>query len=145
MPPFIHEIVDEFLIEYPQLENNIEITIAPNISRVLFDIAILRQMITNLLNNAIIHSGLSEVDLKIMIEADMKGDTPVLAIYDNGKGLTESVKKHLFEPFFTTHKHGTGLGLYITKELCLSSGGLIQYVEINSEKHGFMIIFPKNV
>lgn len=145
LPPFIHEIVDEFLIEYPQLENNIEITIAPNISRVLFDIAILRQMITNLLNNAIIHSGLSEVDLKIMIEADMKGDTPVLAIYDNGKGLTESVKKHLFEPFFTTHKHGTGLGLYITKELCLSSGGLIQYVEINSEKHGFMIIFPKNV
>lgn len=145
LPPFIYEIVDDFLVEFPQMEKNIEIIIDPTVSRVLFDIAILRQMITNLLNNAIIHSGLSQDELKIIIEAEMKGETPVLSIYDNGQGLTENVKKHLFEPFFTTHKNGTGLGLYITKELCLSSGGLIQYIEADEGKHGFMIIFPKNV
>lgn len=144
LPPFIYEVVDEFLVEYPKLTNNVSIHIDPNVSRVLFDMAILRQMISNLLNNAIIHSGKSEEELQIMLEAEIKGETPVLSIYDNGKGLTESVKQHLFEPFFTTHKQGTGLGLYITKELCLSSGGLIQYVETDDGKHGFMIIFPKN-
>ena len=145
LPLFLDEVLDEFLVEYPNLKDSITVDIAPDVSRVLFEMSILRQMITNLLNNAIIHSGRSEDELKIMIEAEMKGETPVLSIYDNGQGLTENVKQHLFEPFFTTHKNGTGLGLYITKELCLSNGGLIQYVEVDEEKHGFRIVFPKNV
>ena len=145
LPPFLHEVVDEFLVEFPQFKESIELNIQPEVSRVLFEMSILRQMIANLLNNAIIHSGRNESELKIIIDAEVKGENPVLSIYDNGQGLTENVKQHLFEPFFTTHKNGTGLGLYITKELCLANGGLIQYVEIDEEKHGFRIIFPKNV
>ncbi len=145
LPQFLDEVLDEFLMEHPNLKESITVNIASDVSRVLFEMSILRQMINNLLNNAIIHSGQTEDELKIIIEAEMKGENPVLSIYDNGNGLTENVKQHLFEPFFTTHKNGTGLGLYITKELCLSNGGLIQYVEVNDDKHGFRIIFPKNV
>lgn len=143
--PFLTEVLDEFLVENPQLKDNITVNIEPEISRVLFEMSILRQILTNLLNNAIIHSGRTQDELKITIDVEMKGKTPVLSIYDNGQGLTDNVKQHLFEPFFTTHKNGTGLGLYITKELCLSNGGLIQYVEVDEDKHGFRIIFPKNV
>lgn len=145
LPPFLHEVLDEFLVEFPDLENNVELIIHPDVSRVLFEMSILRQIISNLLNNAIIHSGQTRENLRIIIEAELKGDNPILSIYDNGKGLTDDVRHHLFEPFFTTHKQGTGLGLYITKELCLANGGLIQYVEVEDGKHGFRIIFPKNV
>lgn len=145
LPPFLHEMLEEFYIEFPQYQNNIELKIAPEISRVLFDMSVLRQVIANLLNNSINHSGKDEKDLSIVVEAVMKGETPILTIYDNGMGISDTVKSHLFEPFFTTHKKGTGLGLYITKELCLANGGLIQYVELDDGKHGFRIIFPKNV
>lgn len=145
LPPFLYEVVDEFVAEYPHLEHALVLDIHPDVSRVLFEMSVLRQIIANILNNAMLHSEQSENDLKITVEAEMRGDNPILSIYDNGVGLSEKVKQHLFEPFFTTHKQGTGLGLYITKELCLANGGLIQYVEESDGKHGFRIIFPKNV
>ena len=41
----------------------------------------------------------------------------VLHVQDDGPGFDEAMRAHLFEPFFTTHPKGTGLGLYIAREL----------------------------
>jgi len=41
-----------------------------------------------------------------------------VAFSDNGKGIAPEHQEHIFEPFFTTHHRGTGLGLYIARELC---------------------------
>ena len=50
----------------------------------------------------------------------MRGGTgkPYLDVIDQGPGMTEEVASQLFEPFFTTDADGSGLGLYISRELC---------------------------
>jgi len=45
------------------------------------------------------------------------------------------VQAHLFEPFFTTESQGTGLGLYIARELCEGNGARIEYVDDSSGGH----------
>jgi signal transduction histidine kinase len=51
----------------------------------------------------------------------------VLAVADDGPGVPESSRPHLFEPFFTTEVRGTGLGLHLARELCLANGATIRY------------------
>jgi two-component system sensor histidine kinase PilS (NtrC family) len=50
-------------------------------------------------------------------------------VHDNGPGVTRENQAHLFEPFFTTDAQGTGLGLYIARELAEGNGARIEYVE----------------
>jgi two-component system, NtrC family, sensor histidine kinase PilS len=52
----------------------------------------------------------------------------VVDILDNGPGIEPEVAKQIFEPFFTTRNNGTGLGLYITKELCEINRIRLQYI-----------------
>ena len=55
-----------------------------------------------------------------------------IEISDDGDGIPESVQNHLFEPFFTTEKSGTGLGLYIARELADANGAKLQYRSLDS-------------
>jgi two-component system sensor histidine kinase PilS (NtrC family) len=49
-------------------------------------------------------------------------------VIDDGPGVSASAQPHLFEPFFTTDAQGTGLGLYIARELCEGNGARIESV-----------------
>ncbi len=53
--------------------------------------------------------------------------TVCIEVTDDGDGIPEDVSSHLFEPFFTTEKSGTGLGLYIGRELADANGAKLQY------------------
>jgi two-component system sensor histidine kinase PilS (NtrC family) len=55
--------------------------------------------------------------------------TVELSVVDDGPGVAESLRPHLFEPFFTTASSGTGLGLYIAREVCDANGASLSYVE----------------
>jgi two-component system sensor histidine kinase PilS (NtrC family) len=50
-------------------------------------------------------------------------------VFDDGPGVAKEAKTHLFEPFFTTDAQGTGLGLYIARELCEGNGARIENLE----------------
>jgi two-component system, NtrC family, sensor histidine kinase PilS len=50
-------------------------------------------------------------------------------IHDDGPGVAPEIQAHLFEPFFTTEAQGTGLGLYIARELCEGNGARLEFVE----------------
>jgi two-component system sensor histidine kinase PilS (NtrC family) len=52
-----------------------------------------------------------------------------LEVADDGPGIPAEHQVHLFEPFFTTEAQGTGLGLYIARELCEGNGARIEYRE----------------
>lgn len=78
------------------------------------------QIVTNLVSNSCLH-GFPEASSanEILIQATQSGDKVIFDYYDNGIGMTEEVRKRVFEPFFTTArtKGGSGLGLSITYNL----------------------------
>jgi two-component system, NtrC family, sensor histidine kinase PilS len=94
-----------------------------------FDTSQLHQVLTNLCDNGIrygiAHAG--RPDLRIQIGLDTKQQQPYIRIIDYGPGISEENNKHLFEPFFTTENTGSGLGLYICKELCEANQAIISY------------------
>lgn len=77
----------------------------------------LQQLVQNLVTNALRHGG-EGVAVTLSIGTHSRSRLPWLKISDNGKGFSEEVRAHLFEPFFTTAKNGTGLGLFLCRELC---------------------------
>src|SRR6266498_1224990 len=50
-------------------------------------------------------------------------------VIDDGEGVAKELQAQLFEPFFTTFASGTGLGLYIARELCAANGASLEYLD----------------
>jgi len=50
-------------------------------------------------------------------------------VTDDGEGVAKWLQAQLFEPFFTTLSGGTGLGLYIARELCMANGASLEYLD----------------
>jgi len=90
-----------------------------------FDRRHLNQILWNLCKNGWRHSQQGENSLKLFVSS--KPQTIQIEISDDGEGIPESVRSHLFEPFFTTEKSGTGLGLYIARELADANGAKLQH------------------
>jgi len=63
----------------------------------------------------------------IVIQSLAVNDLPCLAVIDNGPGISPENLEHLFEPFFTTSSVGTGLGLYISRELAELNQAKLSY------------------
>jgi two-component system sensor histidine kinase PilS (NtrC family) len=62
-----------------------------------------------------------------------------LVVSDDGPGVPEAIRPHLFEPFFTTAASGTGLGLYIAREICDANNASLEYLEHDGPGAQFMI------
>jgi PAS domain S-box-containing protein len=88
----------------------------------------IRQVLVNLIGNAFdaMRSG-GELRLRVRERRSPSGDPRIrIIIADTGSGISSQVREHLFEPFFSTKGiGGTGLGLWITKDLVLKNGGTI--------------------
>jgi two-component system sensor histidine kinase PilS (NtrC family) len=88
----------------------------------LFDRSHFTQVLWNLVGNALRHSQRTTGSVRIQV-SDTPNDSRIeLHVIDDGKGVDESLREQIFEPFFTTHSRGTGLGLYIARELCDANG-----------------------
>jgi two-component system sensor histidine kinase PilS (NtrC family) len=99
---------------------------------VLFDRSHLNQVMWNLCRNAVRHSRRRPESIRIHV-GTVRSDTVVkLDVVDDGPGITPEVRARLFEPFFTTAAGGTGLGLYIAREVCEANGATLDYVETSS-------------
>lgn len=96
-----------------------------------FDPSHLNQILTNLLSNALRYSEKQTGEQRAEIRLTRtEGEGQIqLWVIDEGPGVSFEDRKHLFEPFFTTDKKGTGLGLYISRELCEANQASLDYVE----------------
>lgn len=94
-----------------------------------FDTSQLQQVLTNLFDNGIRYGAnqIGKPDLRIEIGLDTNQQQPYIRVIDYGAGISAENSKHLFEPFFTTENTGSGLGLYICKELCEANQAIISY------------------
>jgi len=93
---------------------------------VAFDPEHLRRVLVNLLDNAHRHASDTPGAIRVQLFAhDERG--AVLAVASDGAAIGADVERHLFEPFFSTRSRGTGLGLYICRELCVRHGASIDF------------------
>ncbi|MET3716775.1 sensor histidine kinase [Pseudomonas coleopterorum] len=89
----------------------------------------LTQVLNNLVENGLRYSaqqqGRAQVWLNLFVEPT--NGLPILEVLDDGPGFAADQLQHMFEPFFTTESNGTGLGLYISRELCESNQAHLDY------------------
>jgi two-component system sensor histidine kinase PilS (NtrC family) len=73
------------------------------------------------------------------VQGDGGSEEVELHVIDDGEGITDTQREQVFEPFFTTHNRGTGLGLYIARELSEANGARLELRE-NSPGAHFCIV-----
>jgi two-component system sensor histidine kinase PilS (NtrC family) len=96
---------------------------------VLFDRNHFNQVMWNLCRNALRHCRRDRASIRIVVGAERGGSVVKLDVIDDGAGVPAAVRSQLFEPFVTTATGGTGLGLYIAREVCEANGATLEYVE----------------
>jgi len=94
---------------------------------ILFDRRHLNQILWNICRNGWHHSRRQKDSLTLSLIESPAETKLTIAIKDDGPGVADEIIPHLFEPFFTTEPSGTGLGLYIARELCEANDGRIEY------------------
>lgn len=89
----------------------------------------LTQVLTNLVQNGLRYSAQRNPygQVWLRLYRDPSSDLPVLEVLDDGPGVPDEQIQHIFEPFYTTENKGTGLGLYISRELCESNQARLDY------------------
>ena len=102
------------------------ISLSAGSAAVRFDPLHLREVVVNLLTNAIRYASGTAGSIRLFVVDDAPGRLE-LHVQDDGPGITPEVRAHLFEPFYTTSSKGTGLGLYLARELCLNNGAMLDY------------------
>ena len=96
----------------------------PAVPMMEIDRALLRQAILNLVKNG--QEALSRGGA-LTISSEALGDAVEIAVADTGPGIAPEVGGRLFEQFFTTKPQGTGLGLYITRQIIEEHGGTLRW------------------
>ncbi len=123
--------------------STIEIT-APLECIVSFDRGHLDQVLWNLGQNALRYSQNKTSSLILLLARSEEDGRVTLDVIDDGPGVNAEAGLKLFEPFFTTESAGTGLGLYIGRELCEANGAFLEYVPRTEAGACFRIVFGVN-
>jgi len=140
---WIEQFKAEYFESHPQCSIDIQ---CPDNLQIRFDQSQLQQIVSNLVTNGLRYSAAYSKEERVEIQAGIlnANDQPYLDVIDFGPGLTEEQKEHIFEPFYTTENSGTGLGLFICKELCEANQSRLEWVPLTQETNTgcrFRILF----
>jgi two-component system sensor histidine kinase PilS (NtrC family) len=124
---WVEGFIDDYVSTMSVSRDRFRLHVAPRGVRVRVDPSQLHQAVWNLCDNALRHSGgTGLLELRAGIHAESA--RPYLDVADDGEGISAESVPHIFEPFFTTRVDGTGLGLYIARELCEGNQASLTYV-----------------
>lgn len=144
----LHDWLNNFVANYKdthQPNGNISIEVDPPTTEIRVICSQFEQILNNLFENGLRYSerstGIATLKLKGGINSSAGFKLPVLHIIDDGDGVDPDSEEHLFEPFSTTESTGTGLGLYISKELCEANQAQLSYRRTKKGKSCFSINF----
>jgi len=121
----LHDFVGSMIEEIAQAEGITAGGIVVDINNdllVMFDRGHLSQIAWNLVRNAWQHCQKRPSSISIAARAGYMGDAVICELGDDGPGVPQEYRAQIFEPFFTTRSGGTGLGLYIARELADANG-----------------------
>jgi two-component system sensor histidine kinase PilS (NtrC family) len=124
---FVRRFVDDYRQMLPPEAGSLE-AVGTARQHGLVDPRHLQQVLTVLVQNALTHGHRAADPARVSVVVGEADGRPVIDVCDAGPGIPEDVRAQLFRPFFTTSEHGTGLGLYIARELCVANEATLEYV-----------------
>ena len=143
---FVQLFLSEFLRDRALVPATIQIEAEPDL-RVKFEQSHLRQVLYNLVDNALRYASGGPKSVRLVIERAPEQDRPQLWVFDDGSGVPPDTRAALFEPFFTTRSQGTGLGLYLAREFCVTNRAELSYSTRRefdgSSRDGFLLRFGR--
>lgn len=104
------------------------------------DEAMINQVLINLIANALQATSDTEKPL-IEVMASTPNGKPCITVSDNGTGIADDIKDDIFQPFFTTHPEGTGIGLCISRQIMRLHGGDLTVSSKQGRGSEFMMTF----
>ncbi len=133
---FINELKSKFKLS----DDSIKLIIKNKDLQIKMDPIQIHQVIWNLCENALRYSAGKPL---LSICCDISNDTkrPYIDIIDYGNGISEDIKDNLFEPFLTTEPGGSGLGLFLARELCEANQAALSLQSSSSEGSIFRVSF----
>ncbi len=139
---FLPGLLDEHLAHKQIAVDQVRLVLATE-APCWFDAGHLRQVLINLLDNALRFAPRGEASVKVEWARTPSGRLQ-LSVADAGPGIDGAQIEHVFEPFYTTHTQGTGLGLFLVREWCLANQAEIGYQRLpdSSIYSGAFIIEP---
>jgi two-component system sensor histidine kinase PilS (NtrC family) len=141
-PIKLDHFLSSFTAEFTQIEKiplsaiSLDVKDAQNI---YFDKGHFHQIIWNLCHNAWRYCQKKAGSVQLIVSLGYSENIVKLDIIDDGPGIDATLHHQIFEPFFTTDTSGTGLGLYIARELCEANNATLTHVETSQGGH-FRII-----
>ncbi len=148
----VNELIHEYINEVTPLalEKHVSIIFKPKkkIKKVLIDTTILGQVLHNLLTNAIRYTKPHEGT--VTVSFDKNTDGYLLAVSDNGIGISETAQLNIFHRFYraenTTNlkEHGSGLGLYLIKLMTESTGCKVWFESVENKGTTFYVRIPES-
>lgn len=138
---WLQRFKEEFLASSAE-ERTLDIDISSTDIVVPFDPSQLNQVLTNLCENGLRYSKQKIGQAKLLLQGaiDNKTGLPYLDVIDYGAGIADDAIERVFEPFFTTETSGTGLGLYMCRELCEANQTRLNY-QYNDNRSCFRLSF----
>ena len=141
---WLGKFVHDFSMQSGLQASQVSLFINPIDAEICFDATHFHQVLWNLCRNAVKYAfdDASQLQLSIKCSLQPKTKTMMLNVIDNGRGVIEENRQRLFEPFFTTSSsQGTGLGLFMARELCLTNNAYLEYIKLPAGGSCFRIIF----
>ncbi len=126
-------VSDSVRVAQPMAKENgveLETNLAPSLPSVVLDAPRVKQILSNLITNAIQASHAGD---RVQVCTSLNSLGVVLEVADHGSGIAKKYRKSIFHPFFSTKREGTGLGLGIVKKIVETHGGDVSF-RINQEK-----------
>ena len=140
--PWLEDFAREFTTTLELQEGELEIGSMPENFEVRMDKSHLRQVLWNLCDNAVKYA--SETGgILVELGADrlQSHGRPYVEVRDHGLGVDTATAEKMFEPFYTERSGGTGLGLYISRELCELNRATLLYLDRPGGGSIFRIVF----
>jgi two-component system sensor histidine kinase PilS (NtrC family) len=127
--PWAHGMLTDFRQAHPLGNDRVRLLVEHQDARALVDPSQLTQAVWNLLRNALRYGRQPDQPAEVLIRVRQPSpaQSATIEIIDRGPGIPPALQRQLFEPFFTTRADGTGLGLYICKQLLGANQATIEY------------------
>ena len=140
---WLQDFRGEFCQTTQTAETAIDVAVEGGDIEIRVDPSHLHQVLWNLCENALKYAGNADSTRVVELRCGRMAGTgrPFLEVADRGPGIDRQSVDRIFEPFFTSSKGGTGLGLFIARELCQCNGALLVYEPRGGGGSVFRVIF----